>query len=65
MILGAAPIQDAIYLARFIGDTTKGFIRFSVGQAKTVVAPLNREHHEHEGFQWVSAETLLYARTQR
>jgi hypothetical protein len=54
LILPAAPIQDAIDLARFMVETTKGFIRFSIKRAKTVggaveIAAITK----HEGFKWV------------
>lgn len=54
LIMHAAPIQDAIDLARFMVETTKGFVRFSVSRRKTVggaveVASITK----HEGFKWV------------
>jgi len=54
LILPAAPIQDAIDLARFMVETTKGFMRFSIGFQKTVggqteIAAITK----HEGFRWV------------
>jgi hypothetical protein len=54
LILSAAPIQDAIDLARFLVETTKGFIRFSVGMVKTVGGPIEiAAITKHEGFKWV------------
>ena len=49
-----APIQDAIDLARFMVETTKGFIRFAINRPKTVggeveIAAITK----HEGFNWV------------
>lgn len=54
LILPAAPVQDAIDLARFMVETTKGFIRFSINKVKTVdglveIAAITK----HEGFKWV------------
>ena len=54
LILAAAPIQDAIDLALFMVDTTKGFIRFSVKRVKTVGGPIEiAAITKHEGFKWV------------
>jgi hypothetical protein len=54
LILPAAPIQDAIDLARFMVETTKGFIRFSVDMVKTVGGPTEiAAITKHEGFKWV------------
>lgn len=54
LIYDAAPIQEAIDLARFMVETTKGFVRFSIKRHKTVggvteVATITK----HEGFKWV------------
>jgi hypothetical protein len=54
LIMHAAPIQDAIELARYMVETTKGFIRFSISRPKTVggvveIAAITK----HEGFKWV------------
>jgi hypothetical protein len=54
LILTAAPVQDAIELARYLIETTVGFIRFSVTSAKTVgglteIAAITK----HEGFRWI------------
>ena len=54
LIMTAAPIQDAIDLARFMVETTKGFVRFSTNRQKTVggaveIAAITK----HEGFKWV------------
>ena len=55
MILAAMPIQDAIDLARFMVETTVGYVRFcTVKQPKTVggsveIATITK----HEGFRWV------------
>jgi hypothetical protein len=54
IIMAAAPIQDAIDLARFMVDTTKGFIRFSINRAKTVGGPIEiAAITKYEGFKWV------------
>jgi hypothetical protein len=54
LILPAAPIQDAIDLARFMVETTKGFMRFSVNMVKTVSGPTEiAAITKHEGFKWV------------
>jgi hypothetical protein len=54
LILPAAPIQDAIDLARFMVETTKGFIRFSITRPKTVGGPIEiAAITKHEGFRWV------------
>ena len=54
LILPAAPIQDAIELSRFMVDTTKGFIRFSVRRVKAVGGPIEiAAITKYEGFKWV------------
>lgn len=54
LILTAAPIQDAINLARFLVETTAGFIQFSVTRQKTVGGPTEiAVITKHEGFKWV------------
>ena len=50
----AMPIQDAIDLARFLVETTIGFVRFAVFLPKSVggavqIAAITK----HEGFRWV------------
>lgn len=62
LIIPAAPIQDAIDLARFMVETTKGFTRFAVTRKKTVgglseIAAITK----HEGFRWVQRK-LFYPR---
>jgi hypothetical protein len=62
VILAAAPIQDAIDLARYLVDTTKGFIRFSVNRAKTVGGPVEiAAITKHEGFKWVQRKHFYSA----
>ncbi|MFC7695104.1 hypothetical protein ACFQY5_41565 [Paeniroseomonas aquatica] len=55
LALPAMPIQDAIDLARYLVETTAGFIRFSVRkQPKTVGGPREiAAITKHEGFCWV------------
>ena len=54
LIMIAAPIQDAIDLARFMVETTKGFIRFAITRKKTVGGPIEiAAITKHEGFKWV------------
>jgi hypothetical protein len=54
LILPAAPIQDAIDLARFLVETTKGFVRFATSRSKTVGGPIEvAAITKHEGFKWV------------
>lgn len=47
------PVQDAIDLAEFLVDTTKGFFRFKLGAdtvgGDTDIAVVTR----HEGFKWI------------
>jgi hypothetical protein len=54
VILPAAPIQDAIDLARFMIETTKGFIRFAITRQKTVGGPIEiAAITKYESFKWV------------
>jgi hypothetical protein len=60
--LNAMPIQDAIDLARFMVETTIGFLKFSLGRAKTVggtveIAAITK----HEGFKWVQRKHFFSA----
>ncbi len=55
VVMPAMPIQDAIDLANYMVETTRGFVRFSISRAKTVggqveIAAITK----HEGFKWVS-----------
>jgi hypothetical protein len=62
LILPAAPIQDAIDLARFMVETTKGFIRFAVARSKTVGGPIEiAAITKHEGFKWVQRKHFFPA----
>jgi hypothetical protein len=54
LFVEAMPIQNAVDLARFLVQTTIGFVKFSVARPKTVdgaitVAAITK----HEGFRWV------------
>lgn len=61
LILPAAPIQDAVDLARFMVETTKGFIRFSVASTKTVGGPVEiAAITKHEGFKWVQRKHFYH-----
>jgi 20S proteasome alpha/beta subunit len=52
--LPAMPIQDAIDLARYLVETTIGFVKFSVNREKTVGGPVEiAAITKHEGFRWV------------
>jgi hypothetical protein len=58
----AMPIQDAIDLARFLVETTIGFIRFAVFLPKSVggaveIAAITK----HEGFRWVQRKNVYPA----
>ncbi len=60
----AMPIQDAIDLARFLVETTIGFVRFAVFLPKSVggavqIAAITK----HEGFRWVQRRDLPPAGT--
>jgi hypothetical protein len=58
----AMPIQDAIDLARFLVETTIGFVRFAVFLPKNVggaveIAAITK----HEGFRWVQRKSFYPA----
>jgi hypothetical protein len=58
----AMPIRDAVDLARFLVETTIGFVKFSVARPKTVggsiaIAAITK----HEGFQWVQRQNEFSA----
>jgi len=55
LFLEAMPIHDAVDLARFLVQTTIGFVKFSVGRPKTVA----------RGLQVDRAAAFLSARAQR
>jgi 20S proteasome alpha/beta subunit len=54
LFLEAMPIQDAVDLARFLVQTTIGFVKFSVSRPKTVGGPIEiAAITKHEGFKWI------------
>ena len=54
LILPAAPIQDAVDLARFLVEVTEGFVKFAVNHTKTVGGPIEiAAITKHEAFKWV------------
>ncbi|HYD95308.1 MAG TPA: hypothetical protein VEC01_08280 [Noviherbaspirillum sp.] len=54
LFLEAMPIRDAAELARFLVETTIGFVRFSVSRPKTVGGAIEiAAITKHEGFQWL------------
>ena len=57
LFVEAMPIRNAVDLARFLVETTIGFVKFSVARPKTVggsiaIAAITK----HEGFQWVQRQ---------
>lgn len=64
MFVEAMPIQDAVDLARFLVETTIGFVKFSVSRPKTVGGPIEiAAITKHEGFQWIQRASFLEAGT--
>jgi len=62
LIMPAAPIQEAVDLARFLVETTIGFIRFSVTRPKTVSGPIEiAAIPKHEGFNWIQRNNFFPA----
>ena len=60
LILPAAPIQDAIDLARYLVEVTEGFVKFAVNYTKTVGGPIEiAAITKHEGFKWVKRKHFL------
>jgi hypothetical protein len=60
LFVEAMPIQDAIDLARYLVETTIGFVRYSVGRSNTVGGPIEiAAITKHEGFQWVARRHVL------
>lgn len=58
----AMPIQDAIDLARFLVETTIGFIRFAVFLPKSVGGAVQLAAiTKHEGFRWVQRRSFSVA----
>lgn len=59
LFIEAMPIQDAVDLARYLVETTIGFIKFSVKRQKTVGGPIEiAAISKHEGFQWVQRRDM-------
>ncbi|MDI3309363.1 MAG: hypothetical protein QJR07_20000 [Acetobacteraceae bacterium] len=55
----AMPIQDAIDLARFLVETTIGFVRFAVSLPKSVGGAVDiAAITKHEGFRWVQRKSF-------
>jgi hypothetical protein len=55
----AMPIQDAIDLARFLVETTIGFVRFAVFLPKSVGGAIEiAAVTKHEGFRWVQRKDV-------
>ena len=60
LFIEAMPIRDAVDLARFLVDTTVGFIKFSVNRPKLVGGPVSiAAVTKHEGFRWVQRAGAL------
>jgi hypothetical protein len=62
LVMNAMPIQDAIDLARYMVETTNGFVKFALGRPKTVggiveIAAITK----HEGFRWVQRKHFFKA----
>ena len=54
LFIEAMPMRDAIDLARYLIETTIGFVKFSVARAKTVGGPIQiAAISKHEGFKWI------------
>lgn len=54
LFIEAMPIRDAIDLARYLVETTIGFVKFSVSRPKIVGGPIEiAAITKHEGFQWI------------
>jgi hypothetical protein len=59
LFIEAMPMQDAVDLARYLVETTIGFIKFSVTRPKTVGGPIEiAAISKHEGFQWVQRRDM-------
>jgi hypothetical protein len=60
LFVEAMPMQDAIDLARYLVETTIGFIKYSVSRPKTVGGPIEiGAISKHEGFQWIQRRDVL------
>jgi hypothetical protein len=59
VLLAAMPIQDAIDLAKFLVETTIGFMKFNIG-VPTVGGPIEiAAITKHEGFRWVQRKLFF------
>ena len=57
LFVEAMPIRDAVDLARFLVETTIGFVKFSIARPKTVGGSITiAAVTKHEGFQWVQRQ---------
>jgi hypothetical protein len=64
LFVEAMPIRDAVDLARFLVETTIGFVKFSIARPKTVGGPIAiAAITKHEGFQWVQRPNCFGGRT--
>jgi hypothetical protein len=62
MIMHAAPVQDAIDLARFMVETTIGFTKFAINRTNSVGGPVEiAAITKHEGFKWVQRKHFFPA----
>jgi hypothetical protein len=54
LFVEAMPMRDAINLARYLVETTIGFVQYSISRPKTVGGPVQIVAiTKHEGFQWI------------
>jgi hypothetical protein len=62
LYLNAMPMQDAIDLARFLVETTIGFVKFGIGRDKTVGGSIEiAAITKHEGFKWIQRKHFFKA----
>ena len=60
LFIESMPMQDAIDLARYLVETTIGFVKYSVLRPKTVGGPIEiAAIRKHEGFQWIQRGDTL------
>lgn len=54
LFIEAMPLQDAVDLARYLVETTIGFVKYSVSRPKVVGGPIEiAAISKHEGFRWM------------
>lgn len=54
LFVEAMPMRDAVDLARYLVETTIGFVKYSISRPKTVGGPIQiAAITKHEGFQWI------------